>query len=433
MNLSTEEIEGRLLSALLIDGLGVELIADCLTGDDFSCVEHRSLFQAISDMVNCRMPVNLTSVTEHMQTSNSENVDACVKCLNALSQFLPTVGNIARLGAMVKDRSLQRELAQLAVAGQDVQKTNTDSGEPEVERQLIETVDPHNDRDIEWHGSAFASILGRLEARALGTSVISGVQTGLKSLDLCLDGFQPGELAVVGGRPSSGKSSFVMGISIQAAVVQKLTVLHFSFQLNKEILIHRMFGSAAGVDNQALKQSSLDDSDWDKLPDALDAFKHASIHVYDVAGITVSGMRSVTRRSQRMLGKIGLIVVDSLQLVNAGPNSRIAPELVSANRTHVLRELKLLANEMQCPVILTTQICPAGEQHDSVQSLRLDLRAASGEVDAYADTIIFINHVDSDSGCNTGVAEIVIDKRNTGPTGVFKHAWLRNLSRFEEI
>ena len=434
--LATIDAEARLIGALLID-IGVfDLIADRVSIDNFSTNENKTVFQAINDLLARRCPVDLKSVTEELRQTNKLGDAGGFDYLESITRHVPNPVTIPRLAWLVRERSNQRELQQSVTESIDETRSldrHFDKREQEeLEEAIMKSGDLPPIRGVEWPSSSLATFIDQLLIRADNPSAKSGVQTGFKDLDLALDGLQPGELVVIAGRPSSGKSALAMNIATHAAISQSMSVLIFSLELNKEILFRRLISSIAGVDTAAMKVANLEVEEWPQIVEALDVLRKAEIFIHDAGAETASVLSSISRRTGRMLGKLDLIIVDCLQLLQGSTGTHHTSEMRAADMTLMVRHLKLLANEMQCPVIAVSQHQSALESADDTLALSNELRG-SCDIEMYADTILLIGQDVTPTGQKPGVSEIIIDKRRSGPTGVVKLAWFPSQGRFEDM
>jgi replicative DNA helicase len=434
--LATIDAEARLIGALLVD-IGVfDLIADRVGIDNFSTNENKTVFQAINDLLARRCPVDLKSVTEELRQTKKLGDAGGFDYLESITRHVPNPVTIPRLAWLVRERSNQRELQQSVTESIDEIRSldsHLDKREQEeLEEAIMKSGDLPPIRGVEWPSSSLATFIDQLLIRADNPSAKSGVQTGFKDLDLALDGLQPGELVVIAGRPSSGKSALAMNIATHAAISQSMSVLILSLELNKEILFRRLVSSIAGVDTAAMKVANLEVEEWPQIVEALDVLRKAEIFIHDAGVETASVLSSISRRTGRMLGKLDLIIVDCLQLLQGSTGTHHTSEMRAADMTLMIRHLKLLANEMQCPVIAVSQHQSALESADDTLALSNELRG-SCDIEMYADTILLIRQDTLPIGQKSGISEIIIDKRRYGPTGVVKLAWFPSCGRFEDL
>ena len=370
---ATIDAEARLIGALLVNIACFDHIADRVSIDNFSTNENKTVFQAINDLLARCCPVDLKSVTEELRQTNKLGDAGGFDYLESITRHVPNPVTIPRLAWLVRKRSNQRELQQSVTESIDETRSLDSHLNKTEQEELDEAIMKSGDlppiRGVEWPSSSLATFIDQLLIRADNPSAKSGVQTGFKDLDLALDGLQPGELVVIAGRPSSGKSALAMNIATHAAISQSMSVLIFSLELNKEILFRRLISSIAGVDTAAMKVANLEVEEWPQIVEALDVLRKAEIFIHDAGAETASVLSSISRRTGRMLGKLDLIIVDCLQLLQGSTGTHHTSEMRAADMTLMIRHLKLLANEMQCPVIAVSQHQSALESADDTLAL----------------------------------------------------------------
>jgi replicative DNA helicase len=274
-------------------------------------------------------------------------------------------------------------------------------------------------------------LLDRVQEMADNPNDITGVPTGFYDLDRMTSGLQPGDMVVLAARPSMGKTAFAINIAEHVALNEGLPVAIFSMEMGASQLAVRVVGSIGRIDQGHLRTGKLSDEEWPRLADAIDRLRTVSLHIDETPGLTPSELRANARRLARQCGKLGLIVVDYLQLMSGsttGGDNR-ATEL-----GEISRGLKMLAKELQCPVIALSQLNRSVEQRTDKRPMMSDLRE-SGAIEQDADVIMFIYRDDyyNKESKEPGVAEIIIGKQRNGPTGTVKLAFLKPLTKFESL
>jgi len=261
---------------------------------------------------------------------------------------------------------------------------------------------------------------------------ITGVPTGFYDFDRMTSGMQAGDLIVLAARPSMGKTSLAINIAENVALNEGLPVAVFSMEMGAAQLAIRIVGSIGRVDQGHLRTGKLTDDEWPRLTEAIEKLRAVSLHIDETPGLTPSELRANARRLARQCGKLGLIVVDYLQLMSGssgGGGDNRATEL-----GEISRGLKMLAKELQCPVIALSQLNRSVEQRTDKRPMMSDLRE-SGAIEQDADVIMFIyrdDYYNKDSK-EPGVAEVIIGKQRNGPTGTVKLAFLKPLTKFENL
>ena len=266
-----------------------------------------------------------------------------------------------------------------------------------------------------------------------GAEEVTGVRTGFYDLDRYTAGLQPGDLIVLAARPSMGKTAFALNMAEHVAVHEGLPVVVFSMEMGASQLALRMVGSLGRIDQQHLRTGALRDDEWGRLTEAVDRLGKAAVFIDESPALNPAELRARARRQARQCGKLGLIVVDYLQLMSGTTSSN------DENRATVIGEisrgLKALAKELQCPVLALSQLNRSVESRTDKRPMMSDLRE-SGAIEQDADVIMFIYRDDyytKDACKEPGVAEIIIGKQRNGPTGTVKLTFLKPLTKFDNL
>jgi replicative DNA helicase len=277
-------------------------------------------------------------------------------------------------------------------------------------------------------------LLDRVQEMADNPNDITGVPTGFYDLDRMTSGFQAGDLVVLAARPSMGKTALAINIAEHVALHEGLPVAVFSMEMGAAQLAVRVVGSIGRIDQTHLRTGKLSDEEWPRLTEAIEKLRTVSLHIDESAGLNSSELRANARRLARKCGKLGLIVVDYLQLMSGsgggGNGENRATEL-----GEISRGLKMLAKELQCPVIALSQLNRSVETRTDKRPMMSDLRE-SGAIEQDADIIMFIYRDDyytKELSKEPGVAEVIIAKQRNGPTGTVKLAFLKPITKFESL
>jgi replicative DNA helicase len=261
---------------------------------------------------------------------------------------------------------------------------------------------------------------------------ITGVPTGFYDLDRMTSGFQAGDMIVLAARPSMGKTALAINIAEHVALNEGLPVAVFSMEMGASQLAVRIVGSIGRIDQTHLRTGKLTDDEWPRLTEAIEKLRNVSLHIDESPGLSASELRANARRLARQCGKLGLIVVDYLQLMSV--SASMSDENRATAVGEISRGLKMLAKELQCPVIALSQLSRGVESRTDKRPMMSDLRE-SGAIEQDADVIMFIyrdDYYNKDSK-EPGVAEIIISKQRNGPTGTVKLAFLKQLTKFESL
>jgi replicative DNA helicase len=432
------EAESSVLGGLLLDNTAWDRMGDLLTDNDFYRHEHKLIFAAISTLINNSKPADVITVYEQLQNQGKAEGMGGLGYLNSLAQYVPSASNIRRYAEIVRERSILRKL----VTASDEIATNAfnPQGRP-IERildeaeQKIFNIGEEGSRMKQGFQSMetlVVNLMDRVQEMADNPNDITGVPTGFYDLDRMTSGLQAGDLVVLAARPSMGKTAFAINIAEHVALNEGLPVAVFSMEMGAAQLAVRVVGSIGRIDQGHLRTGKLTDEEWPRLTDAIERLRTVSLHIDETAGLTSSELRANARRLARRCGKLGLIVVDYLQLMtgsSSGDGENRATEL-----GEISRGLKMLAKELQCPVIALSQLNRGVEQRTDKRPMMSDLRE-SGAIEQDADIIMFIyrdDYYNKDSK-DPGVAEIIIGKQRNGPTGAVRLTFLKPLTRFESL
>jgi replicative DNA helicase len=281
--------------------------------------------------------------------------------------------------------------------------------------------------------SLVVQLLDRVQEMADNPNDITGVPTGFYDLDRMTAGLQAGDLIVLAARPSMGKTALAINIAEHVALNEQLPVAVFSMEMGASQLAVRVVGSIGRIDQGHLRTGKLTDEEWPRLTEAIEKLRNISLHIDETPGLTVSELRANARRLARTVGgKLGLIVVDYIQLMSV--SSSMSEENRATAVGEISRGLKMLAKELQCPVIALSQLSRGVESRTDKRPMMSDVRE-SGAIEQDADVIMFIyrdDYYNKDSK-EPGVAEVILSKQRNGPTGTVKLTFLKNLTRFESL
>jgi replicative DNA helicase len=403
---------------------------------DFYRYEHRLVFASITSLVNTNRPADVITVFEQMQSQGKAEEVGGLAYLNSLAQYVPSSANIRRYAEIVRERSILRKL--VSVSDEIATSALNTNGRPvtnilDEAEQKIFSIGEEGSRMRQGFQSMdklVVQLLDRVEEMSQNPNDITGVPTGFFDLDRMTSGMQAGDLLVLAARPSMGKTALAINIAEHVALHEDLPVAVFSMEMGASQLAIRIVGSIGRIDQGRLRTGKLIDDEWPRLSDAIERLKTVSLSIDETPGLTTSELRASARRLARSCGKLGLVVVDYLQLMSGsggGDGENRATEL-----GEISRGLKMLAKELQCPVIALSQLNRGVEQRTDKRPMMSDLRE-SGAIEQDADVIMFIyrdDYYNKDSK-EPGVAEIIIAKQRNGPTGTVKLTFLKPITKFE--
>ncbi len=432
------EAESSVLGGLLLDNSAWDRVGDLVTDSDFYRYEHRLVFAAVAALINSSRPADVITVFEHLQSLGKADEVGGLAYLNSLAQYVPSASNIRRYGEIVRERAILRKLV---TASDEIATTAfSPKGRPvaqildEAEQKIFHIGEEGSrmKQGFQSMNSLVVQLLDRVEEMSQNPNDITGVPTGFHDFDRMTSGMQPGDLIVLAARPSMGKTALAINIAENVAVQEGLPVAVFSMEMGASQLAVRIVGSIGRIDQGHLRTGKLSDDEWPRLTEAIEKLRNVSLHIDETPGLTTSELRANARRLSRQCGKLGLIVVDYLQLMSGSSSDG------SDNRATGLGEssrgLKMLAKELQCPVIALSQLNRSVEQRTDKRPMMSDLRE-SGAIEQDADVIMFIyrdDYYNKDSK-EPGVAEVIIGKQRNGPTGTIKLAFLKPITKFESL
>ncbi len=432
------EAESSVLGGLLLDNSSWDRVSDLLTESDFYRFEHRLVFGAIGALVNSAKPADVITVFEHLQNQGKAEEIGGLADLNSLAQYVPSSGNIRRYAEIVRERGILRKL----VSASDEISTSAFNprGRPvatildEAEQKIFNIGEEgaRTKQGFQAMETLVVKLMDRVQEMADNPNDVTGVPSGFYDLDRLTAGFQAGDLIVLAARPSMGKTALAINIAEHVALNEGLPVAVFSMEMGAAQLAVRVVGSIGRIDQSHLRTGKLTDDEWPRLTEAIEKLRSIPFHIDESAGLSSGELRASSRRLARQCGKLGLIVVDYLQLMSGSSNDG---ENRATELGEISRGLKMLAKELQCPVIALSQLNRSVETRPDKRPMMSDLRE-SGAIEQDADIVMFIyrdEYYTKEACKEPGVAEIIIAKQRNGPTGMIKLAFLKPITKFESL
>ncbi|MBR7800293.1 replicative DNA helicase [Undibacterium sp. FT137W] len=430
------EAEQSVLGGLLLDNAAWDRIADFISEEDFYRFDHRLIFQAIVKLINSSRPADVITVFDYLNAAGKADDAGGLTYLNALAQNTPSAANIRRYAEIVRDRGVLRKLITAAdeIAGQALNPQGKEVkqmlDEAEAKIFAIAEEGARGAQGFQAIQPLLTQVVERIDElyNRDHTSDITGVPTGFVDLDRMTSGLQPGDLIIVAGRPSMGKTAFSINIGENVAIDSGLPVAVFSMEMGGAQLAMRMLGSVGKLDQHRLRTGRLIDEDWPRLTYAIQKMNEAQFYIDETPALSSIELRARSRRLSRQCGKLGLIIIDYLQLMagNSGGENR-ATEI-----SEISRSMKGLAKELGCPVIALSQLNRSLEQRPNKRPVMSDLRE-SGAIEQDADVILFIyrDQVYNPDSPDKGTAEIIIGKQRNGPIGSVRLSFLGEYTKFD--
>ena len=433
------EAEQSVLGGLLLDNAAFDKIADRISETDFYRDEHRRIYRQVQRLLERGRPADAVTVAESLDTAGEGGETGGLAYLGELVANTPSAANIVRYAEIVRDRALLRRLV---TAGDEI----ADSALNPVGRDPKQLLDEAEAKVFAIAEGGFRHQTGFQHINPLLTQVveriqelhdrdnpseITGIPTGYHDLDNRTSGLQPGDLLIVAGRPSMGKTSFALNMAEHVAIEVGLPVAVFSMEMGGSQLAMRMLSSVGKLDAHRVRTGRLNDDEWARLSFALGKMHEAPLYIDETPALNPIDLRARARRLYRQCGKLGLIVIDYLQLMSAanGGGENRATEI-----SEISRSLKGLAKELSVPVIALSQLNRSLEQRPNKRPVMSDLRE-SGAIAQGADVIMFIyrDEVYPPDTPDKGTAEIIIGKQRNGPIGTVRLAFLGEYTRFENF
>jgi replicative DNA helicase len=432
------EAEQSVLGGLLLDNTAWDKIADLLTAGDFYRHDHRLIFQAIGKLREADKPADVVTVFEALQSAGRIDDAGGLPYLNALAQNTPSAANIRRYAEIVRDRAILRRLVtvgdEIATAALNPQGRDTKAILDEAESKIFQIAEEgaRGRQGFVEMDRLLTQVVERIQElfERAHPSDVTGVPTGFADLDSKTAGLQPGDLIIVAGRPSMGKTAFALNIGEHVAIDNGMPVAVFSMEMGASQLALRLLSSVGRIDQQRLRTGRLQDDDWPKLTAAIQKLHEAQFFIDETPALNAIDLRARARRLHRTCGRLGLIIVDYLQLMSAtsvGENR--ATEI-----SEISRSLKALAKELHVPVVALSQLNRTVEQRTDKRPVMSDLRE-SGAIEQDADVILFIyrDEVYNPDTTDKGVAEIIIGKQRNGPIGRVNLRFGGEFTRFDNL
>jgi len=432
------EAEQSVLGGLLLDNEAADKVGDVLAADDFYTEAHRLLYRHITQLIAEGKPADVVTLSEALTSIQKLDYVGGLAYLGALVQGVPTAANIRHYAAIVRERSILRQLAataaEIAETAYRPQGRDAKAVLDEAEAKVLHIAEQgsRGASNFQQIGKLLAQVVDRIETlyNRDNPSDVTGVATGFADLDKETAGLQPGDLVIVAGRPSMGKTALALNIGEYVAIDLKLPVVVFSMEMGASQLAMRMIGSVGRLDQHKLRTGRLAADDWEKLSTALGRLSEAPMLIDETPALNAIEVRSRARRLQKQYGQLGLVIVDYIQLMQA----QSAGENRATEISEISRSLKALAKELKVPVVALSQLNRSLEQRPNKRPVMSDLRE-SGAIEQDADVILFIyrDEVYNEDTPDKGTAEIIIGKQRNGPIGTVRLTFLGEHTRFENM
>jgi len=426
-----DDAEKSVLGSILLDKEALYEVLEILKPEDFYSEMHKEIYSAIIELYRKSQPIDILTVSEELKKRKSLEMVGGRAYIALLSTVAPSTSNAGEYARIVAEKAILRKL--IGTASEIIEKgyqERMDSSEvlDFAERGIFEIAQSRQRKDfalikdVLWENIAKIDEMSKLEGN------ITGLTTGFIDLDARTSGLQKSDLIMLAARPSMGKTAFALNIAQQAAIKSKAKVLIFSLEMSREQLGQRMLSMESRIEMQKLKTGNLERKDWDQIHLALDTLSRTSIYIDDTPGITAMEIKNKCRRLKAEKG-LDLVVIDYLQLMTYEGRAESRQQEITA----LSRFLKQLAREMDCPVVVLSQLSRAPEQRTDHRPILSDLRE-SGSIEQDADIVMFLyrdEYYNPETTDKPNICEVNIAKQRSGPTGTVDLTWIGKYTKFE--
>ncbi len=430
------EAEQSLLGGLLIDNSALDQVADTISSKDFYRQDHRQIFIHIINLINSSNPADVITVAESLEKNSELTSTGGIAYLGSLAENMPSVANIRGYAKIIRDNSILRNL--ITVGSDIVEGAFLPKGKDaqqlldEMEAKLFAIAESESNRlGYKDFQAVIAQVVRDLEERGQNPGTVTGLSTGFTDLDNLTTGLHGGELIIIAGRPSMGKTALAMNIAEACGVDQNKAVAIFSMEMGSEQIVTRLLGAVSKVNQQKMRTGKMDEDDWAKIADGLGRLNEAPLFIDEGSALNSYELRARARRLHRSTeGGLGLIVVDYIQLMSALGGQQ--GENRATEISEISRSLKSLAKELNVPVVALSQLNRNVDSRPDKRPQMSDLRE-SGAIEQDADVIMFIyrDEVYNPESADKGIAEIILAKQRSGPIGTVKLTFVGEFTRFE--
>lgn len=423
------EAEQSLLGSILIDPSCMDEIGTIITSDDFYLPEHSEIYSAMQQMYIKSKNIDVVTLIEELVRSGTYDESGGREYLKLVADAVPTAANAKDYAQIVRDKSVLRDLIK---AGEDISEAayagddEADALVEYAESKVFRIAEGRENKNFVHIRDALIQVYERLNTLSQDPEALRGCPTGFEALDNVIVGMNKSDLVLIGARPGMGKTSFAMNIATEAALKTKKTVCVFNLEMSAEQLANRMLSSEAQIDSYKMRSGKLEAEDWQAIAHASSRLSETNILIDDTPGITVMGMKSKLRRVKNL----GLVVIDYLQLMQGDRHTDNRVNEVA----DISRGLKLLAKELEIPVICCAQLSRGPENRPDKRPMLSDLRD-SGAIEQDADIVLFLYRDEyyKEGSVDQSVAEVIVAKNRHGSLEKVKLGWIGRFTKFTNL
>ena len=426
------EAEQAVIGSMLTDKDAVMAAVEKLKPDNFYRDDNKAVFEAMINLYNKSEPVDLITVKDELESMGLFDKIGGMEYLALLPAKVPTTANVDKYITIVQEKSTLRNLIKTANEIIELGYEGTEDVEDIMngaEKKIFDLIQNKNKSGFSPIKDVLIESITKLEELYNRKQHITGVPTGFGELDYMTTGLHGSELILLAARPAMGKSAFALNIAANAALKSNVPVAIFNLEMSKEQLVDRILSSEAMVDSNKIRTGQIDDEDWVKLAGTIGRLSDAPIYIDDTPGITITEIRAKCRKL-KLEKEIGLVVIDYLQLIAGTGKAGSREQEIS----EISRSLKILAKELEIPVIAISQLSRGAEKREDKRPMLSDLRE-SGAIEQDADIVMFLYRDDyyNEDSEKKNVAEVIVAKQRSGSTGTVELAWLPSYTKFGNL
>lgn len=427
-----DEAEQSVLGSMLLDKDAIPTVTEILKSNDFYRENHREIFEALLDLFEKAEPIDLITVSERLKLRGTLDSIGGLEYLANIAAAVPTTANVKHYAKIVEEKSLLRNLIK---SSSDIMNMGYEANEEvsyvldQAEKNIFDIVQRRNIKGFTPVKDVLVETFNKLEELYNNKGNITGIPYGFTDLDFKTSGLHNSDLVLIAARPAMGKTAFGLNIVLHAAISAQVPVAIFNLEMSKDQLVNRMLACEAMVDSQKMRTGKLEDDDWQKIAKTLGPLSEAPIYIDDTPGVSIMDIRSKCRRL-KLEKNLGLVMIDYLQLMQGRGRNENRQQEVS----EISRSLKILAKELDVPVICLSQLSRAAESRTDHRPMLSDLRE-SGAIEQDADIVMFLyrdDYYDPETE-KKNIAEVIIAKHRNGSTGTIELAWLGQYTKFANL
>ena len=425
------EAEQSVLGSILLDKEAMISVSETLVPEDFYKEAHKVIYESMLKLYNSQSEIDLITLTDELRDQGYLDDIGGIAYITSLSTVVPTTSNIKYYVNIVKEKSISR---QLISAANDIINLGYDGSAKveyvleNAEKKIFDISQERATNDFQPINQVISEALSMLEKLYEEKNDVTGLTTGFRDLNKKINGLQRSDLLLIAARPAMGKTAFALNLVQNAALKGDASVAVFSLEMSKEQLVQRMIASQSTVELKKIKTGTLADNDWPRITDGMAILSGAKIHIDDTPGIKISELRSKCRKLKIEKG-LDLVLIDYLQLMEGeGQNESRQQEIAKISRS-----LKILAKELDCPVVALSQLSRAPEQRADHRPVLSDLRE-SGSIEQDADIVMFLyrdEYYNPDTE-KKNIGEVIVAKNRHGETGTVELVWFGGIQKFAD-